>query len=230
VACRTTLQVPPGHFGRFLIGERGEDPGQPVEIRVERALLAVFRLSDEFDRKREQLCRRDVAHIKDHELLEDNTSYGETFFVPPREYMSVALRLHSSSEFSPQPQQLLDEQAEGIDEAGSVVAGCTMALFWDIRAPSRSPDSEIRAAVPELILGPLLRHVGPTDATVWLESLAGIGAPDMDWRLTHSEPWFENHVATLELDGPHAKITFEEAIQNNSGEPDLQSIYERNLS
>ena len=146
------------------------DPGRA-------ALLAVFRLSDEFDRKREQLCRRDVAHIKDHELLEDNTPYGETFFVPPREYMSVALRLHSSSEFSPQPQQLLDEQAEGIDEAGSVVAGCTMALFWDIRAPSRSPDSEIRAAVPELILGPLLRHVGPTDATVWLESLAGIGAP-----------------------------------------------------
>ena len=52
----------------------------------------------------------------------------------------------------------------------------------------------------------------------------------MDWGLTHSEPWFENHVATLELDGSHAKITFEEAIQNNSGEPDLQSIYERNLS
>jgi hypothetical protein len=91
--------------------------------------------------------------------------------------MSMALRLHSSSDFSPQPQQLLDEQAEGIDEAESVVAGCTMALFWDIRAPSRIPDSEIRAAVPELVLGPLLRHVGTTDATVWLESLAGIGAP-----------------------------------------------------
>ena len=54
---------------------------------------------------------------------------------------------------------------------------CTMALFCDIRAPSRSPGSEIRAAVPELVLGPLLRHVGPTDATVWLESLAGIEAP-----------------------------------------------------
>jgi hypothetical protein len=69
----------------------------------------------------------DLAHIKDHELLEepleDKTSYGETFFFPLREYMSVALRSHSSSDFSQQGQQLLDEQAERIDEAGSVLAG-----------------------------------------------------------------------------------------------------------
>jgi hypothetical protein len=69
----------------------------------------------------------DFAHIKDHELLEepleDNTSYGETFFFPLREYMSAALRSHSSSDFSRQGQQLLDEQAERIDEAGSVLAG-----------------------------------------------------------------------------------------------------------
>ena len=47
---------------------------------------------------------------------------------------------------------------------------CTMALFWDARAPPPSPGSKIRAAVPELVLGPLLRYVGPTDATVWLET------------------------------------------------------------
>jgi hypothetical protein len=32
------------------------------------------------------------AHELLQELLEDKSSYGETFFVPPREYMSVALR------------------------------------------------------------------------------------------------------------------------------------------
>ena len=42
---------------------------------------------------------------------------------PVREYMSVALMLHRSSDFSPQVQQLVDEHAEHIDEAGSVVAG-----------------------------------------------------------------------------------------------------------
>ncbi len=63
-----------------------------------------------------------------------------------------------------------------------------------------------------------------------LSRLAGIEAPNLDWHLTHSEPWFKNHVATLELDGPHARITFEGAVQDNSGEPGLQRIYERKLA
>lgn len=51
-------------------------------------MLFLKRLSDEFDLKREQL-RREYAHLKDSpeliaEILEDKTSYGETFFVPPR--------------------------------------------------------------------------------------------------------------------------------------------------
>ena len=51
-------------------------------------MLFIKRLSDEFDRKREQLRKQDFAHIDDpqllKELLEDKTSYGETFFVPAR--------------------------------------------------------------------------------------------------------------------------------------------------
>ena len=51
-------------------------------------MLFLKRLSDEFDRKREVLRRKDFAHIADSallsELLEDKTSYGDTFFVPVR--------------------------------------------------------------------------------------------------------------------------------------------------
>ena len=52
-------------------------------------MLFIKRLSDEFDRKREQLRSTTFAHLKDQpdlvkELLEDKTSYGETFFVPAR--------------------------------------------------------------------------------------------------------------------------------------------------
>jgi type I restriction enzyme M protein len=51
-------------------------------------MLFLKRLSDEFDLKREQLRKKDFAHITDpillKELLEDKTSYGETFFVPVR--------------------------------------------------------------------------------------------------------------------------------------------------
>ena len=46
-------------------------------------MLFIKRLSDEFDRKRLQLKNKDFAHIKDpdllKELLEEKTSYGETF-------------------------------------------------------------------------------------------------------------------------------------------------------
>ena len=52
-------------------------------------LLFLKRLSDEFDRKRKQLREKEFVHLKDQpellgELLEDKTSYGETFFVPVR--------------------------------------------------------------------------------------------------------------------------------------------------
>jgi type I restriction enzyme M protein len=52
-------------------------------------MLFLKRLSDEFDRKREQLRKKDFVHLRDKpelikELLEDKTSYGETFFVPVR--------------------------------------------------------------------------------------------------------------------------------------------------
>lgn len=51
-------------------------------------MLFIKRLSDEFDLKREQI-KKEYAHLKDQpvlleELLNDKTSYGETFFVPPR--------------------------------------------------------------------------------------------------------------------------------------------------
>ena len=52
-------------------------------------MLFLKRLSDEFDRKRQQLREQDYPHLKDQpeflaELLEDKTSYGETFFMPVR--------------------------------------------------------------------------------------------------------------------------------------------------
>lgn len=52
-------------------------------------MLFLKRLSDEFELKREQLRKKDFAHLRDQpdlikELLEDKTSYGETFFVPVR--------------------------------------------------------------------------------------------------------------------------------------------------
>jgi hypothetical protein len=62
-----------------------------------------------------------------------------------------------------------------------------------------------------------------------LTRLAGIEEEKLGWRLTHDEPWFENHVATLELDGQRARITFEETVQGDRREPGLRKIYEGRL-
>ena len=52
-------------------------------------MLFIKRLSDEFDLKRNRLRTHDFAHLKNqpelvNELLEEKTSYGETFYVPKR--------------------------------------------------------------------------------------------------------------------------------------------------
>jgi len=52
-------------------------------------MLFIKRLSDEFNLKRDQLRNNTFAHFKDQpellqELLNEKTSYGATFFVPPR--------------------------------------------------------------------------------------------------------------------------------------------------
>lgn len=52
-------------------------------------MLFLKRLSDEFDRKRKEV-RKTYAHLKElapveyEKIIENKTSYGETFFVPPR--------------------------------------------------------------------------------------------------------------------------------------------------
>ena len=63
-----------------------------------------------------------------------------------------------------------------------------------------------------------------------LARLSGVEREDLSWRLTHEAPFFDNQVATLELDGPGARITFEKAVLDGSGEPDLQKLFEDRLA
>ncbi|MFM7790537.1 MAG: type I restriction-modification system subunit M N-terminal domain-containing protein, partial [Microcystis panniformis] len=67
-------------------------------------MLFLKRLSDEFDRKQAQL-KKQYAHIPDPsllaELLEGETSYGETFFVPPRARWHQSWRDENGHEVPP---------------------------------------------------------------------------------------------------------------------------------
>ncbi len=63
-----------------------------------------------------------------------------------------------------------------------------------------------------------------------LARMAGAGKEELTWHLTHDAPWFENHIATLEFEGPRSTLTFEKAVLDDAGKPGLEKIYTRQLS
>ena len=62
-----------------------------------------------------------------------------------------------------------------------------------------------------------------------LARLAGVEEEPLTWRLNHDTPFFDNQVATLELEGRRARITFESAVLDGK-EPGLRKLYSRQLS
>jgi PhoD-like phosphatase len=60
-------------------------------------------------------------------------------------------------------------------------------------------------------------------------TLAGARVPRIKWQIT-AGPWFENMIATLEFDGPAARIRFDRAITDTSGSPRLTAAAEAPLS
>ena len=62
-----------------------------------------------------------------------------------------------------------------------------------------------------------------------LAGLAGVEREPLTWQLNNEAPLFENQVATLELEGRSATITFEGAILEGK-EPGLKKLYRRRLA
>src|SRR5918997_1879244 len=141
--------------------------------------------------------------------------------------------------------ELIQRAAAG--ERGHPPASITI-LSGDVHhgylAEAKFRDPKVQSPVYQAVCSPLrnalpgkksrLQSVGWTKAGALagrlLSRLVGIEREEMSWRLTHDELWFENHVATLELDGRHASITFERATQDDSSEPGLRKIFTRRLA
>jgi hypothetical protein len=68
-------------------------------------------------------------------------------------------------------------------------------------------------------------HIGKA-----LTRLAGVAEPDVGWHLMHEEPWFDNHVSTLELHGREATLKIEKTAPEDAGEPRLYPLLERRLA
>jgi hypothetical protein len=85
--------------------------------------------------------------------------------------------------------------------------------------------------VPSLVLGPMLRYVSRTEAVLWVETderCAGVPRPAVRWRL-ESGPWFDNVIATLDLEGRNAVLHVEHTSAGSPRDPRLETLFRREL-
>jgi hypothetical protein len=100
-------------------------------------------------------------------------------------------------------------------------SGVRSAAWQAVCSPFRNPlDHRERRAI---------RAAWSRPATVVARALArASGRPDpaLDWRLVHDEPWFDNQVAWLELDGPRARFVLEKVLPDGA----MEQVFERALN
>jgi hypothetical protein len=63
-----------------------------------------------------------------------------------------------------------------------------------------------------------------------LARLVGVAEKDVGWHLMHEEPWFDNHVSTLEFRGREATLRVEKTTPEDAGEPRLYTLLEHRLA
>jgi predicted outer membrane protein len=87
-------------------------------------------------------------------------------------------------------------------------------------SPFRNPlDRHERVAIK------LAASRGTAALTRPLAKAAGVREPDMRWRLAGGlEPWFDNQVATLELDGRRARLLVEKTVRSEDADPSLEIV------
>jgi hypothetical protein len=104
---------------------------------------------------------------------------------------------------------------------------------------------DVRSAVYQSVASPLRNPLGVPERLAlragWtntgerigkaLARLAGDEEPPVRWRLTHEEPWFENHVSTLQLRDSAATLKVEKTRpEEEDDEPRLYTILEHRLA
>jgi hypothetical protein len=82
----------------------------------------------------------------------------------------------------------------------------------------------------------VMRFMASEPAAGLLRALAhsaGVEDPPVRWRYVHDEPWFDNQVATLELDDRRARFRLEKTVRpDDGGAPELrlESVFEHDLA
>ena len=121
--------------------------------------------------------------------------------------------------------------------SGDVHHGYLAEIGFEDGAAAKSPAYQMVSSPLRNPLGfpeRLALHVGWTKPGELigraLARLAGAKEPDVRWRLMHKEPWFVNHISTLETRGREASLKVEKTTPEDVGEPRLHKILERRLA
>jgi hypothetical protein len=105
-------------------------------------------------------------------------------------------------------------------------SGVESAVWQAVCSPFRNPLDERERRAILAAWTPAAARVTRT-----LARAAGVDPPPVDWRLVHDEPWFNNQVAWIELEGPHARFVLEKAVPERShdGHVRMERVFSRSI-
>jgi hypothetical protein len=102
--------------------------------------------------------------------------------------------------------------------------GARAPVYQAVCSPLRNPlDSHERHGIRAAMSRPAER-VGEA-----LARAAGVAEEPVTWSIEEG-PWFDNQVATIELDGPRAWMALDKVVDPPAGPPRLERVMRRQLS
>lgn len=101
-------------------------------------------------------------------------------------------------------------------------SGAKSRVYQAVCSPFRNPLDKKERRIMRFAWSRAGKHIFRA-----LARAAGVEVPDIQWSLTHPEPWFDNQVAMLEIAGRHARMRLEKTIP---GDPGLEIVFERELA
>jgi hypothetical protein len=103
--------------------------------------------------------------------------------------------------------------------------GMRSAVYQATCSPFRNPLDEHERRMIRFCCGR-----GGTLVGKLLALAAGVGDPPVRWRFTHDEPFFDNQVCFLELDGRRSRLWLQKTVPEENEGYSLETVFERQLA
>jgi hypothetical protein len=104
-------------------------------------------------------------------------------------------------------------------------SGVRSAVYQATCSPLRNPlDTKERQVIQAMTTRPALA------LTRALSQTAGVDSEPVRWREVGRSPWFDNQVATLEVDGRRMDFKLEKALPDENGGTTLECVLEHRIA